>query len=581
MSSSSTLSKVLKIFKLCREFWGKAIVLAITLVLTSFLSAYPIKYIEKIINIATSSAQDKVKAFFLAGCVYLLLHVLNIIFRALFEYLNVYLETQIGHKIRIELFSKLQKIPYRVYVENNTSDLMVRLIEDSKITVSGMLKPLTFIIRDILIFIFGFYYMSRIDLQITLIMVPIGIVLSLQAIKTGPKINKLAEDERQANSLLWGKFSEGIKGIKEIKSYCQEKRFSEEVSKKSINMNKKILSLQKFVIITSNINSAFFMGIIAFIMIFGGYKVSIGTLSIGGLTAIMMYNGLLIDPMINFFSFYQQMQQVFVSSDKIFSILEEKEENSGEIHYKYTFENKLEIKELTFKYNDKIALKNISLNIFKGEKVAFVGYSGSGKSTLCKLLIRFYEPDKGQIIIDGYDIKNISLNNLRKIFGIVFQDTFLFTGTLRENILFSNPQATEEELNEALRIAGVDSFLEKLPFGLDTPVGENGFNLSGGERQRVSIARTILRNPDIIILDESTSSLDPITTSKVIKRIVKKYENRTIIFTAHKLTTISKLCDKIYVFKDGEIVEEGIHDELINRDTLYRKIYNAQFLKSS
>ncbi|WP_427338225.1 ABC transporter ATP-binding protein [Caloranaerobacter sp. DY30410] len=581
MKSSSTLSKVLKIFKLCREFWGKAIVLAITLVLTSFLSAYPIKYIEKIINIATSSSQDKVKAFFLAGCVYLLLHVLNIIFRALFEYLNVYLETQIGHKIRIELFSKLQKIPYRVYVENNTSDLMVRLIEDSKITVSGMLKPLTFIIRDILIFIFGFYYMSRIDLQITLIMVPIGIVLSLQAIKTGPKINKLAEDERQANSLLWGKFSEGIKGIKEIKSYCQEKRFSEEVSKKSINMNKKILSLQKFVIITSNINSAFFMGIIAFIMIFGGYKVSIGTLSIGGLTAIMMYNGLLIDPMINFFSFYQQMQQVFVSSDKIFSILEEKEENSGEIDYKYTFENKLEIKELTFKYNDKIALKNISLNIFKGEKVAFVGYSGSGKSTLCKLLIRFYEPDKGQIIIDGYDIKNISLNNLRKIFGIVFQDTFLFTGTLRENILFSNPQATEEELNEALRIAGVDSFLEKLPFGLDTPVGENGFNLSGGERQRVSIARTILRNPDIIILDESTSSLDPITTSKVIKRILKKYEDRTIIFTAHKLTTISKLCDKIYVFKDGEIVEEGIHDELINRDTLYRKIYNAQFLKSS
>lgn len=359
MKSSSTLSKVLKIFKLCREFWGKAIVLAITLVLTSFLSAYPIKYIEKIINIATSSAQDKVKAFFLAGCVYLLLHVLNIIFRVLFEYLNVYLETQIGHKIRIELFSKLQKIPYRVYVENNTSDLMVRLIEDSEITVSGMLKPLTFIIRDILIFIFGFYYMSRIDLQITLIMVPIGIVLSLQAIKTGPKINKLAEDERQANSLLWGKFSEGIKGIKEIKSYCQEKRFSEEVSKKSINMNKKILSLQKFVIITSNINSAFFMGIIAFIMIFGGYKVSIGTLSIGGLTAIMMYNGLLIDPMINFFSFYQQMQQVFVSSDKIFSILEEKEENSGEIDHKNTFENKLEIKELTFKYNDKIALKNI------------------------------------------------------------------------------------------------------------------------------------------------------------------------------------------------------------------------------
>lgn len=577
-------SKVMiRIFKLCKEFKIKILILLLTLILTSFFSTYPIKYIEKVINICTNyEGNNKTTAFFIASITYLALHILNVFFRALFEYLNVHLETKIGHKIRMSLFSKLQKVPVSFYDSRNSSDLTLRLVQDSSITVDGILKPVTFIIKDILVFILGFYYMAKIDLEITLIMIPIGIFLSAFAIKTGPKIRKLSENERDSNSILWQKFTEYIKAIKEMKAYCQENKCLDDVCKNSLNTNEKIVNLKKYIIITSNINSAFFMGIIAFIMILGGYKVSIGTLSIGGLTALMMYNGLLVDPMLNFFTFYQEMQRVLVSVTRIFSILEEPDEEEKEfLQNKFVFNNSLDVNNIMFKYKDKNTLNNISLSIRKGQKIAFVGHSGSGKSTICKLLIRFYDVEKGEIKIDNVDVNDIKLKELRSLFGIVFQDAFLFSGTLRENLMFANPDATDKELDNAVRISGVNLFLENLPDKLDTFIGENGLSLSGGERQRISIARVILRNPEIIILDESTSALDPITTSEVIKNLLDYYEKKTIIFTAHKLTSISEVCDNIYVFKNGQIVEQGTHKYLMDKNYIYKELYEAQFLKQA
>ncbi|WP_373899155.1 ABC transporter ATP-binding protein [Haloimpatiens sp. FM7315] len=583
MDNKFTMKSFFKILKLCKEFWKKYILISICLVITSFLSTYPIKYIEKIINTCTSVGNNKMDLFIKFGVIYLILQILNVLFRAIFEYLSADLESSIGHKIRVMLFSRLEKVPFKFYEKNNTSDLIMRLVQDSNITVDGILQPITFIINNILTFILGFIYMFSIDKTLTLIMIPMGLIISLLTLKTGTKLCTLSENERQATSVLWNKFIECINGIKEIKTNCQEKRILDIITKQSNNTKTNIMNLKKYTIKTSNINSAFFMTIIAIIMILGGYKVTIGKLSIGGLSAIMMYNGLLVDPMINFFDLYQRMQRVFVSCDKIFSILECKEEENN---YKYSnveFENKIEVKNLSFKYDlssdSKYNLNNVSLKIKKGDKIALVGYSGSGKSTLCKLLMKFYDKFEGMITIDNIDLKEMDINNIRSLFGIVFQDTFLFSGTLKENLIFGKPNASDKEIKRALEISGVDLFSKSLPDGLETLVGENGFNLSGGEKQRISICRTILRNPDIIILDESTSALDAITTSTVTKNLINFFKDKTIIFTAHKLTNISNICNKIYVFDKGFLVEQGQHKELIGKDSLYKHLYNAQFIK--
>ncbi|WP_061996592.1 ABC transporter ATP-binding protein [Clostridium sp. ATCC 25772] len=579
MKNKKTRNNYLNMLKLCSEFKIRAIFLSIALIGTSFLSSYPIKYIEKIINICSSSKNDNMEVFIKGGLIYLILQILNVIFRALFEYFNADLESKLGHKIRIMLFEKLEKMPFKFYESNNKSEIIMRLVQDSSVTVDGILQPLTFIIKNILTFALGFIYMYSIDKTLTLIMIPIGLIISIFVLKTGPKISKLSYDERESNSKLWNGFSEALNGIREIKVNCQEKRILKDVERSSDNTRKVIMNLKKYTIKVGNINSAIVMSIIALIMILGGYKVIQGTLSIGGLTAIMMYNGLLIDPIVDFFNLFQQMQKVFVSCDKIFLVLNHSEEPINLKTLKDSFNENIKIDRLYFKYiNDDSGfynLNSISLQINKGDKVALVGYSGSGKSTLCKILVKLYDDFEGNASIDGISLKDINNENIRNIIGIVFQDTFLFSGTLEDNLKFAKPNVSEEELKNALEMSGVSLFLENLPNGLNTIIGENGFNLSGGEKQRVSICRTILKNPQIIILDESTSALDAITTSIVMKNLLELFKYKTVIFTAHKLSNIANVCNKIYVFDKGSIVEYGDHDKLIKKDGLYKKMYNA------
>lgn len=572
------------ILKVCKNATLYYIILLVLLISSSFFSTYPITYIEKAINICTDNTYpDRTKAFLMAGLIYLMLHVINVILTALLEYVNVLIETKIGHELRMKLYSKLQNVPMSFYDDRNSSDLIVRLVQDNDIAVTGMLKPIAYIIKDIFIFIFGFIYMSRIDLQITLVMIPIGISLSVFAIKTGPRIQKLTEDERKINSILWQGFTENIKAIKEVKAYIQEKICYEKMSCSSLNANKNIRKLKRYIINTTGLSSAFFMSIIAFIMIYGGYKVSIGVLSVGGLTAMMMYNGLLTDPLMNFFSYYQKIQQVVVSSERIFSIFNEKDEaDEKEEAYKidkHDFNYSLEIDDIHFLYKDITTIDGVSMKVQKGQKVAFVGQSGCGKSTICKLLIRFYELQKGEIKIDNINIKDIKLDSLRSVFGIVFQDPFLFSGTLKENILFANPMASEEQVQKAIEVSGINQFIGNLENGIETYIGENGTNLSGGERQRISIARIVLKNPEILILDESTSALDAITTMEVTKKLMDFFKDKTMIFTAHKLVSIVHLCDCIYLFEQGGVVGHGTHEEMMEKNIAYRELYEAQFIE--
>lgn len=561
--------------KFLKDDFLSVIALIICILLCSFFTTYPIKLIEYLIDACFN--KDNLSQILLLGGIYFLFQLLQVTSSGLVSFLTAKLETKIGHNIRTDLFEKIERLPLAFFDQNSTSDLMYRLIQDSSITVMGVLKPITFLILSSLQFIMGFYFMSSISLNMSLMIVPIGIGLIFLSLKSGPKIQKLTEKQRQASEQLWNKFNEGVKGIKEIKSFCNENHFANTVNSSSEQVNSNTMNLQKFVIFTDKIYSSLFMGIIAFIMVYGGIQVSVGKLSMGGLSALMMYNGMLIDPMLSFFEFYQQMQQIDVSIKKIFSIMNETEENYAEYEQtKAKFMDSIVVDHVDFSYKDRKVLSDISLDIKKGEHTAFVGLSGSGKSTLCKLLIRLYSPKSGTITMDGRNLENIPLHDLRNICGIVFQDVFLFSGSIRENLCMVKRDATEEDLLQIIKIACLDSVINRLPDGIDTIVGENGSQFSGGERQRIAIAKTLLANPDILILDEATSALDAFTTTNIIQNIIRFYKNKTILLSTHKLVGLTEICDKIFVFQDGFLEEAGSHIELMKNEKLYKNLYQSQ-----
>jgi ABC-type multidrug transport system fused ATPase/permease subunit len=232
---------------------------------------------------------------------------------------------------------------------------------------------------------------------------------------------------------------------------------------------------------------------------------------------------------------------------------------------------------VTFGYDSKKPIiKNLSLSISPGEKVAIVGATGSGKSTLIKLIPRFYDPQEGRILVDNYDIKNVKIESLRRQIGIVHQDVFLFPLSIRENIAYGKPSATQEEIENAAKIAKIHDFIDSLPQRYDTLVGERGITLSGGQRQRVAIARALLINPAILILDDSTSSVDAETEKEIYEALKELVKNRTVFIITQRLSTL-KLADRIVVIEDGKVVEDGKHEDLIKRSGAYAKLYMAQF----
>ncbi len=546
--------------------------------LSSFFSTYPVKVVEDLINACVE--QKGIRVILLIGGAYLLFEILQAVFNMLTSLFSEKLEIQISHNMRTGIFGKLERLPMSFFATTDSSDLMFRMMQDASVSASGILQSIILLTQNLIMFGMGFYFMWSIDWRITIVMIPIGIMMILVSSKSGRVTERLTEAQRTAMEKMWGKFNESIRGIKEIKSFSKEKEFYGRIAEVSENTNKKTYRLKKFILSVECLYSMMFMGVIALIMIYGGYQVSVGMLSIGGLSALMMYNGMLTDPMLNFFNIYQDIRQIMVSVKKIQEIMDKPEEDYGENLPRYSeFSRGICFQDVSFRYGKEPVLQKINLNIQKGQKVALIGTSGSGKSTLCSLLMRFYIPQEGKIMLDDRELDEIPLSDLRRICGIVFQDISLWSGTVLENIRLGNPTASEEETERVIRIAGLQSVLEKLPNGLQTQVGEGGTQLSGGERQRVSIAKTLLSNPEILMLDESMSALDPVNTMQITENILQEYPQKTIVFTAHKLIGLVERCDKIVYLEKGEICAEGSHKELMEKESVYRDFYNAQFGK--
>jgi ABC-type multidrug transport system fused ATPase/permease subunit len=377
---------------------------------------------------------------------------------------------------------------------------------------------------------------------------------------------------------MTGTIQEAVSGIETLKAFCMGDIISNAFAKKVWTLAKKIVrrnirfdfaqSLWQIVLIPYQ---AVFFGV-------GGYwYITRGVPSIGTLFAFLNYIGILIPATMTLINILMQISEDFASFDRVTEYLEQEPEKSGTKVIPESPSLEVVFQNVSFSYdNVNLIVNDISFTAESGKCVALVGQTGSGKTTLVRLLLKFYDCQKGNITISNIDIKDISLQSLRSRIGIVTQETFLFNRSIKENLLYANPLATMENIIDCCKKAQIHEFILSLALGYDTIIGERGVNLSGGEKQRLSIARVLLKNPDIVIMDESTSSLDVITEALLLKATNEYFKDKTMIIIAHRLSTIRK-ADKIIVLENGHISEIGEYDELVNKNGLFSKLHYQQF----
>jgi len=315
------------------------------------------------------------------------------------------------------------------------------------------------------------------------------------------------------------------------------------------------------------------------ILLLGGLSVYRGAMTPGNLTAFLMYVRMLYNPVITISRRYDQTQRTLASAVRVFELLDTAPDirDRPGAEALSTVRGEVRFEDVSFQYRkDQDVLQDVSFTAAPGEMVALVGHSGGGKTTLSKLVPRFYDPDKGAVLVDGRDLRDVTVRSLREQVAVVFQESFLFNGTVRDNIAYGRPGATEDEIVEAAKAANVHPFVSEMPEQYQTVIGERGIRLSGGQRQRVAIARALLKDPRILILDEATSSVDSETEQLIQEALRRLLQGRTSIVIAHRLSTILH-ADKILVIENGRIAERGRHEELLHMDGAYGKLYHAQF----
>lgn len=491
--------------------------------------------------------------------------------------MGVYMESD----MRRDLFKHMQRLPFKFYDRNRTGDLMSRVVNDlNEVTELAHHGPED-IFLSLVMMLGSFIYLVRIEWRLSVLIFCIIF----------PTILWFTITKRKGMAKAWsrvrGKMSEinsslenSIAGIRVARAFTNEKfenrRFQK--SNSAFRVAKKSAYRQMAIYHTGIF---FFISMINIIvLIIGGVMVAKDTITIPDLVAFMLYINVAVQPIRMITNFTQQYEKGMAGFRRFSNILHEEHDitDSPDAIELNSVKGDISLSDVSFSYDDENhILKNITMDVKAGNTVAIVGPTGAGKSTLCNLIPRFYEIDSGVITVDGHNIHNITQESLRRSVGFVQQDVFLFTGTIRENILYGNPDATDEEIREAAKRAEIDDFIQGLESGYDTWIGEKGILLSGGQKQRLSIARAFLKNPPILILDEATSALDNQTERKIQKALEELSRGRTTLVIAHRLSTVQH-ADKIVVLTTDGIEDEGTHLELYERDGLYRELYNSQFV---
>lgn len=491
------------------------------------------------------------------------------------DYIVFYLGEKINSGVMLDYYKHVMKLPLSFFETRKIGEITSRIADGSSVMGALTDTIFTVVIDSVMIFaVGGLLLVQNVKLFIMAMMfIPLYTIAIIVFIKPFRKNHRKV---MESNSQLQSYLVESLNGISTIKALGGEEESQEKYEEKFFKFLKDRFIIRKVWMLSSFIENILNIFSGNFIYFVGGLEVIRGNISIGQLLTFNTLYGLFFGSVKKFIELIPTTQEAHVASDRLGEVLDIDIEKQEGVDNK-SLVGPIEFKDIDFKYgNEKNVLNNININISQGETVAIVGESGSGKSTLIKLFMRYYDAVKGEITIDGKDIKSNSLRSFRSRIAYVPQETFLFSGTIMENLKFGFPDKTDEEVMKACKRACIDDFIEKDPLGYGMRVSERGSNMSGGQRQRISLARAFLKDSDILILDEATSSLDVKTEENINKEISSYSEGKTLILVAHKLATIKK-ADKIIVLSSGKVVETGNHDELLEKETgIYKRFWELQ-----
>ncbi|KKM70329.1 hypothetical protein LCGC14_1441840 [marine sediment metagenome] len=500
----------------------------------------------------------------------------------LLKYWTDYIGRVIIREIRLELFIHVNRFSFGFFDETRTGDIISRIISDSQQVMNFLTNSLINLLRNVVLLIGILLIMITWNIYfflIVLLLFPLILINLYLYVKKVTPSNRLT---MEINSKLTSATHNTLGGLREVKLYAREEYVGDIFNK----LNQEYYDAVKI----STKYQAFYQPFIplivslstSLIILFGGLAIINGSFSIGILIASLGYFAMLTKPLSSITTFVSAANLAKIATKRIFAILDKvpKISDSAEAIELKKLDGKIEYKNVNFHYNEKNKiLSNINLTIKPGEVVAFVGPSGVGKTTMLHLLPRFYDVVDGEICIDDINIKHIKLNSLRKKVGISMQDIFLFDGSIRENIVFGREDATIEQIQNAARIAQLDEFISSLPDNYDTIIGERGVKLSGGQAQRLTLARVLVTDPKILILDEPTANVDAATDERLINAVKRAMKGRSTLIIAHRLWTIYH-ADKIVVLRDGNIEAIGTHDDLIQNSSFYQEFFATQFSRN-
>ena len=490
----------------------------------------------------------------------------------------MYLKNGVLTDLRKTIYDKIISLPLSFYSKRQKGDVMARVLGDINEMQNSFFIVLELIVKEPLTIVFSLVFMFTFSWKLTLFVVLFIPLAGLIISRIGKTLKSQSLEAQQESGKLISTVEETLTGLKIVKSYNAESLFKFKFNA----FADKILKLSNNIGVKNNLAGPLseVLGIvtIAVLLWYGGKLVLIDKIIEG--TSFISFMGLaysILTPAKAISKASYRVKNGMAAADRVFEILHHDNQmvDADDATELSDFTDKIYISNISFRYNDDLVLKNFSVSVSKGKTIALVGQSGSGKSTIANLLTRFYDVNKGSIKIDGNNIKNVTKNSLRSLMGLVTQDSILFNDTIKNNILIGKPDASENEILEALKIANAWEFVKELPQGIDTNVGDAGNNFSGGQKQRLSIARAVLKNPPIMILDEATSALDTESERLVQVALENMMKNRTSIVIAHRLSTIQN-ADQIIVMNKGEIVEQGKHKELLDKNGIYKNLVSMQ-----